>query len=143
MSLRLQIIIIICMVLAILYIAGRLRSKKLDYKFGLSWMLVCIVIIIFAIWPSFLGKVSRVLGIYDPVNMLMFFGLILAIALIFHLTGEVSRQSEQIKRLTQELAILRKDTHDSLENLEKNRTKQNEVMKSEIDNSKRHKMING
>ena len=140
MSLRLQIIIIVCMVFAILYIAARLRKKKLDYKFGLSWMLICIIITIFAIWPSFLSKVSRALGIYDPVNMLMFFGLILAIVLIFYLTGEVSRQSEQIKRLTQELAILRKDTHDSLENLEKNRTKQNEVMELETDNSERSKM---
>lgn len=117
MSLRLQIIIIICMVLAIMYIGTRLRSKKLDYKYGLGWSILCIVIMIFAIWPELLKKVSHLVGIYDPVNMLLFFGLVFAIMLIFNLSMEVSRQGEQIKKITQELAILRKDTHDSVEDI--------------------------
>ncbi|SEQ86408.1 hypothetical protein SAMN02910369_02564 [Lachnospiraceae bacterium NE2001] len=112
MSLRLQIIIILCMILALVYIGRRVATKKLDFKFGIAWSFVVVVIMIFAIFPKLLAMVSHLLGIYDPVNMLAFVGIILAIFAIFSLMMEVSKQSEQIKRLTQELAILRKDDYD-------------------------------
>ena len=51
--------------------------------------------------------------------MLAFFGLGLAIFVIFSLMMEVSKQSEQIKRLTQEIAILRKDSYDSIQKVSK------------------------
>ena len=114
MSLRLQIIIIVCMVIALIFIIRRVATKKLDFKFGIAWSLVVMVLLIFGIWPSLLAKVSHVLGIYDPVNMLAFVGLILAIFAIFSLMMEVSKQGEQIKRLSQELGILRKDTYDAV-----------------------------
>ena len=112
MSLRLQIIIIVSMVLSIIYIENRMRRKRLDYRFGLGWMVICAIIMVFAIWPKLLDKISHLLGIYSPVNMLLFFGLVMAIVLIMILSVEVSRQAEQIKRLAQEIAILRKDGHD-------------------------------
>ena len=114
MSLRLQIIIIVCMVFALIFIIRRVATKKLDFKFGIAWSLVVMVLLIFGIWPSLLAKVSHVLGIYDPVNMLAFVGLILAIFAIFSLMMEMSKQGEQIKRLSQELGILRKDTYDAV-----------------------------
>lgn len=113
MSLRLQIIIIACMILALIYIARRVAKKKLDFKFGIAWSIIVVVIMVFAIWPKLLAMAAHLLGIYDPVNMLAFVGLVLAIFAIFSLMMEVSKQSEQIKRLAQELAILRKDEHDN------------------------------
>lgn len=114
MALRLQIIIIICMMLTLIYIGRRINEKKLDYKFGIVWALVCIVLMVFAIWPRLLAKVAHLIGIYDPVNMLAFLGLVLVIMIIFSLSMEISKQSEQIKKISQELAILRKDTYDGL-----------------------------
>ena len=113
MSPRLQVIIIMCMVIALVYIARRVAMKRLDFRFGIAWSFVMVVIMVFAIWPNLLLAVSHLLGIYDPVNMLAFVGLVLAIFAIFSLMMEVSKQGEQIKRLTQELAILRKDSHDA------------------------------
>ncbi|MCR5214566.1 MAG: DUF2304 domain-containing protein [Eubacterium sp.] len=120
MSPRLQFIIIICMLIALIYIGRRVAQRKLDFRFGIGWSLVVIVIMIFAIWPVLLQKTSMLLGIYDPVNMLAFLGLILAIFAIFSLMMEVSKQGEQIKKLTQELAILRKDTKKSPKKTNKN-----------------------
>lgn len=117
MSARLQIIIIACMAISLIYISLRINSKKIDYKFGMIWALVSVVIMIFAIWPRLLAKISKLIGIYDPVNMLTFVGLVLVIMIIFSMSMEISKQSEQIKRLAQELAILRKDEHDKRENL--------------------------
>ena len=114
MSLRLQIIIIACMIIAIIIIFRKIGKNKLDFKLGLLWVMISIVVMIFAIWPSFLAKTSRLLGIYDPVNMLAFFGIVLLIMIIFALSSEISKLKDQVKRLSQEISILRKDTYDEL-----------------------------
>jgi hypothetical protein len=104
------------MVLALIYISRRVAKKRLDFRFGIAWSLVAAAIMIFAIWPKLLLWAANLLGIYDPVNMLTFVGLILAIFAIFSLMMEVTKQSEQIKKLTQELAILRKESEDKTDN---------------------------
>ena len=45
MTLRLQIMVIIFIVLAVLYIVNQLRKKKLDYRFGLGWLLIIFCIL--------------------------------------------------------------------------------------------------
>ena len=113
MSLKLQIIIILCMFFGIVVIFRRIGKNKLDFKLGLLWVVISVIVMVFAIWPSLLAKTSRLLGIYDPVNMLAFFGIILLVMIIFALSSEISKLKEQVKRLSQELAILRKDTFDN------------------------------
>ena len=44
MSIRLQIIVIACMLFAIIYIAVRLRKKTLSYKFGIWWIMIFVFI---------------------------------------------------------------------------------------------------
>ena len=48
----------------------------------------------------------HLLGIELPVNMMFFFGFCFTLLLLFILTVKVSKQEEQLKRLTQELALL-------------------------------------
>ena len=114
MSLKLQILIITCMLLAIVVIFRKIGKNKLDFKLGLLWVVISIVVMIFAIWPGLLSRISQFLGIYDPVNMLFFFGIILLVMIIFALSSEISKLKEQVKRLSQEIAILRKDTYDDI-----------------------------
>ena len=45
-------------------------------------------------------------GLPFPVNMMFFFGFCFTLLLLFSLTVKVSRQAEQLKRLTQEIALL-------------------------------------
>jgi len=96
----------------IVHIGVLIAKKRMDFKFGLLWTLVDIIIMIFAIWPNLLVKASNLVGIASPVNMLFFFGLILAILIIFSLSMEISFLSDRVKKLSQELAILRKDSYD-------------------------------
>ncbi|MCR5587875.1 MAG: DUF2304 domain-containing protein [Lachnospiraceae bacterium] len=114
MSLRLQIIIIVIMVLLLMHIINMVSKKKMDFKFGLIWAMVDIVIMILAIWPKLLAMISNLLGIASPVNMIFFFGMILSMLIIFSLSMEISYLSDRVKKLSQELAILRKDTYDGL-----------------------------
>lgn len=111
MNLRLQIILLGCMVLGVLFIVNLLRKKKLDFKFGLGWLLVIVCLMILVIFPKLLIIISRAMGIASPVNMLFFFGFCLAVVIIFSLSMTVSILADKVKKLSQEIAIIRKDMY--------------------------------
>lgn len=108
MSLKLQIIIGVILVIALAWIINMVRKEILDIRFALSWLLVGIIVLILDIFPSAMFWLVHLLGIQLPVNMMFFFGFCFTLFLVFGLTTKVSRQAEQLKRLTQEVALLEK-----------------------------------
>lgn len=108
MSLKLQIIIGVMLVIALAWIINMVRKEVLDIRFALSWLSVGIIVLILDIFPSVMFWLVRLLGIQLPVNMMFFFGFCFTLLLVFGLTTKVSRQAEQLKRLTQEVALLEK-----------------------------------
>ncbi|MCR5304710.1 MAG: DUF2304 domain-containing protein [Lachnospiraceae bacterium] len=107
LNVRTQIIIAILVALGFIYIITLIRHKKLEIRLSLIWFLAGSVILLFDLFPSLMTELSGVLGIYAPVNMLFFFGFLFSMIIIFYLTVTVSRQSLQIRNLTQELAIIK------------------------------------
>lgn len=108
MSLRIQIVIAIVLILALVGIANMVRKETLDLRFALSWLAVGVIVLILDIFPGIMDWLVHLLGIQLPVNMLFFFGFCFTLMLVFTLTLKVSRQSEQLKHLTQEMALLEK-----------------------------------
>ncbi len=113
MTTRIQIIIIVGALLAILYVFHLMKKKLINFKYGLGWCLAAFIIIVFAAFPVLLDRLSSLLGIELPINMLFFFGMILMGGLIFSLSKTVSNLSDSVKRLSQEIAIIRKDAYDA------------------------------
>lgn len=111
MSLRIRIFVIICMVLLLISLIRLMSKKKINYRYGLGWALIDIVIIVFAACPAILGWIAKLTGVVAPVNMLFFLGFLLVIGIIFSLSMTVSKLQDKVTKLSQELAILRKDTH--------------------------------
>lgn len=106
MSLRLQIIVGVLLVAAILALCNMVRKKKLDLKYALVWLLVGCVVLVFDLFPQLLDAVTRALGVGIPVNMLFFLGFVFSLVIIFSLTLAISHLSDRVKKLTQELALL-------------------------------------
>ena len=112
MSVRLQVGIIVIMILVAGIIIHFLRKKSIDFRYGLAWLFVDGCIIILALFPRALNGLSRVLGIASPVNMVLFVGLCLALVVIFALSMSVSVLEDKVRKLSQEIAIIRKDVYD-------------------------------
>ena len=107
MSLRLQVVVGAVIVLALSGIIRQVYNHRLNLRYALLWILVGVTILIFDICPTLLVGLTELLGMELPVNMLFFLGFIFALGILFVLTTRVSRQSDEIKRLTQELALLK------------------------------------
>ena len=109
MSLRLQIVIGLIVLAMFLFIANMVRKKKIDLRYALSWLCLAVIILVLDIFPKIVFSFAGLIGISVPSNMVFFVGFIFVVVLIYSLTVSVSHLSVKVKRLTQELALLREE----------------------------------
>lgn len=112
MSLKIQVIVVILLFAAFVAMINMVRKEALDIKFALPWLIVGVIVLILDVFPPLMDWLVHLFGIELPVNMMFFFGFCFTLFLVFGLTVKVSRQSEQLKRLTQEVALLEKSLED-------------------------------
>ena len=106
MTSRFQTILIVGIALLLLFILNMIRKRKLELKYALVWLIVLVILFIFALMPEKLQEIATTLGIYSPINMIFFLGFVFSLAIIFVLT--VSRLSARIRRLAQMVAQMNK-----------------------------------
>lgn len=116
MDIRTQIFVIVIAVLALVILVNMLRKRTLELRYALLWVVMAIGILIFACFPGLTKWLAGVLGIDTPINMLFFAGFCFALAIIFFLTVVISRMANRVKKLTQEMALLKKELEDRSEN---------------------------
>ena len=109
MNIRIRIIIAVFIVLALGIIVNMIRKKFLELRYALTWITVGMGILVLDFLPGLTDEISRIMGIYSPVNMLFFMGFCFSLGIIFVLTIAVSRMSNRIKELAQELALHEKE----------------------------------
>nr|WP_296008731.1 DUF2304 domain-containing protein [uncultured Blautia sp.] len=109
MNIRIQIIIVAVALLAILYIIYKIRNKEIELRYSLLWLLLGMGIILFACFPEITKWLARIMGISQPINMLFFAGFCFMLPIIFSLSVAVSKLSNKVKRLTQEIALLQEE----------------------------------
>lgn len=109
MTLKLQITIGIIAILAILLICNMIRKNKIELRYALVWIIVIGCIAVLDLWPGLLGAITKAMGIEVPINMLFFLGFCFSLIIIFGLSRTVSDLSGKVKKLTQELALLKEE----------------------------------
>ena len=93
------------LILGLLKILGLIKRNKLELKYALSWLFLELGILIITLIPNLLNVISKVLGIYNEINMLFFLGFVFIILVIFSLTMSLSRNSERVRKMAQEIAL--------------------------------------
>ena len=105
MSIRIKCVIIVVLILGLLKILGIIKKNKLELKYALSWLFLELGILIITLIPNLLNVISKVLAIYNEINMLFFLGFVFIILVIFSLTMSLSRNSERVRKMAQEIAL--------------------------------------
>lgn len=98
----------VCFALAVLtLIATLLLRRQLREKYATLWLLIGVAVLILALFPGLLFALSRVLGFEVPSNLLFVLSIVLLVGVALHLSWELSRAEEEIRRLAEESAIAR------------------------------------
>ncbi len=109
MSVRLRILLVAALVLVLIFITRKVRRRELDLRYTLSWYFLATVLIVLTAFPTLPRMIAHLIGIYNEMNMIFFAGFCFSLLIIYNLTVAVSRQSRQIRDLTQRLALYEKD----------------------------------
>lgn len=116
MNIRTQILIIAVTLLAMLYIINKIRKRGIELRYSLLWLLLGIGIIVFACFPGISKCIAGMMGIYQPMNMLFFAGFCFMLPILFSLSVAVSKLSNKVKQLTQEMGLLYKELEKESDN---------------------------
>lgn len=112
MTVKIQVIIAIIVIIALSIIVNMIRKKRLELRYALAWLIVGVGTLVLDCFPKLIKWISDLVGIAAPVNMLFFFGFCLSIVIIFTLSIALSNLTDKVKKMAQEIAIIRKDMYE-------------------------------
>ncbi len=117
---RIQLFSIFGSLALLFFILSLIKKKRLKEEYALLWIGASILFTGLSIFRPALEYLAQFLGIhYAPTALLLM--LIMAITIILiHYSTVISKLSEQTKRLTQELALLKHDLNAQKSSLDKN-----------------------
>jgi len=123
MSSTLRIVLIIGSVLFFAFIVNMVRTKKLELKYALIWLLTSFSFVVMSVFPQTVFFVAEILAVEVPANALFLCIIFLLLLMVFALTVAVSRQAGRIKRLVQEMGMLKSEINDKKYNCEADENK--------------------
>lgn len=85
-----------------------IRQRKLREEYALLWFAAGLVLLVFSFWRGLLDRVAGWLGVAYPPSVLLLGVIVFGFLLAMHYSVSLSRLAEQNKRLSQELALLRR-----------------------------------
>ena len=112
-SFRFQIIAIFICMFYFMGVCHFIKRKYFKLRYALVWLAIGFALFVLAIFPKGLSWFADFLGIYSAENALFTILIICVFAILITLTIIVSRQSEKVKSLTQEIALLEKRMRDT------------------------------
>lgn len=106
MTNTLKIALVLAIVIYYIIVLKLLKKGSLSLRYSLIWLIMGLCLAVMLIFPQVLVKICEILGIVEPINGLftVFIGFILMLLML--LSSIVSRQSDKIKNLTQDNALL-------------------------------------
>jgi hypothetical protein len=104
---KIQIISIIASLIIFVVVVNLVRHRKLKTEYSLIWLSVSVIFIVFSLWRSGIDKLAVLFGIAYAPSVLFIILLVGIIFILIEFSMIISKQSERIKVLVQELALLK------------------------------------
>ena len=107
MSLRQHVFAVILALSLLAFIFDLVRRRRLREEYSWLWVLAGVMILVMAAWQGALEFVTRLTGAVTPLTAVTVLGILFLMAVCIHLCTKLTEVNQQVKRLAQEVAILR------------------------------------
>lgn len=91
-------------------IIAMLLRRQLREKYATLWLLIGLALLIISIFPGLLVQLTHLLGVEVPANLIFALSIVLLVGVALHLSWELSRAEDEIRRLAEDVAINRAET---------------------------------
>lgn len=112
MSITLRILLISLSILALGYIIRKIRFSKMQIEYALFWIVLSILFIILAVFPSIAYWVTEMLGVMSTANLIFLVIIGILLVKVFMMTIEISVLENKVRDLVQQLGIDEKNHRD-------------------------------
>ena len=104
--LRVSIIAAVAAAALVLVVLELIRSRRLQERYALLWLLTGVVLFLLAIWRDALNRMADLTGIAYPPSALFVVASGFILVVLLHYSTVISKLSEQNTALTQRVAML-------------------------------------
>jgi hypothetical protein len=101
-----RVFAIITSVLTFGVVMELVRRRKLREEYAFLWVLTTVGMMLLATWYGLIEWITQFIGAVAVTTTLFLFALLFLLLISVHFTTVISRLTVQVRRLTQELAIL-------------------------------------
>ncbi len=92
-------------VLILVVVTWMLLVRALREKYAIIWLTIGFATLVLGVFPGLLAWVASALGVALPSNLIFAMAILLLLGVALHLSWELSRAEEEVRRLAEEAAI--------------------------------------
>ncbi len=104
-----HIIIIISALVTLTVIFELSRRRQLHTKYMVVWLLVGLIVAVFAIAPGLFNQLAHGVGVKNPPDLLVIGAALFLLMVCVHLSWEAGRLEDKTRTLAEEIALLRNE----------------------------------
>src|SRR5712692_10934737 len=102
-----QIVSIVTSVAIFGIVVAMIRNGLLKERYALLWLCAAATTFVLSVWRDLLDKIALAMGVYYPPAFLFLFAFGWVLLMMLHFASVISGLSDRIKKLSQEVGILR------------------------------------
>ena len=106
MTMMLRVVLIVVSVITMTFMMRKIRQAKVQIEAAMFWVIMALILVVFAVVPGAADLCARLLGIYSTPNFLFLFMIFLLIVKAIQLSQLESKQRELIQKMALEQKFL-------------------------------------
>lgn len=105
MSIRARLFLGVLGLCVLVFVINLVRTRKLKEQFALLWLLMAALLVATPVGIDLFDALARAVGVEYPPALLFALALMVFVMIFFQFSLSISRFSDQIKALAQDLAL--------------------------------------
>ncbi len=101
-----RVFAVLTSLVTLLLVVELVRRRRLKEEYSWLWVATGVAMLFLSGWYGLIEWITGLIGAVTVTTTLFLFGLLFLLAISVHFSTVISRLTEQVRRLTQELAIL-------------------------------------
>ena len=100
-----RIVLVVVSLVTFGVVIQKIRRSKMRLEDAVFWVLICVMVVIFALFPAVPDALSALLGIYSTANFLFLFMIFILLMKTFTMSLHISELERKIEELAQNEAL--------------------------------------
>jgi hypothetical protein len=104
--LKTQIVVLLSAILLFIVVLNLVRLRRLREEYSWLWLAAATFYLVMALIPDLIEVISDFIGITNAITAFVFFGLLFIVLILIHYSVRLSKLTNQMKDVAQQIALL-------------------------------------